>query len=97
MFNSLHADQIGSHHPLEYQLLCRNATQQLWRWERSVEEEADAGIRQTLAKHCGNQHEVVVVDPDGVAWLVALKDLVCKDAVDLQVLWPGVVLVCLSL
>lgn len=58
-----------------------------------MEEEADAdvllGVANLLAEHLGEEHEVVVVDPDEVAVLDVFDDGLGEEAVDFLVGAPG--------
>ena len=58
--------------------------------EGDVEEESDPGVWKLLAHHAGNEHEMVIVDPDQVSRLVFSDDRLREFTIDLLVSLPVV-------
>lgn len=97
VLSRLEGDEIGTEHALK-ELLARGQTAENFRrWECRVHEEADLSIRELLADHSWNKKQVIVMDPDHVATLVRLDDLVGKGLVQVLVVDPRVILVRLAL
>src|ERR1044071_6685061 len=58
-----------------------------------MQEEADLGLWQLLTDHSWDQQKMVVVDPDHIAPLPVLNNLIGKGLVDVDIVFPRVVLV----
>ena len=61
---ALEADEVATEQPLDDLLAPRQPGEQLDRWERDVQEEADDEIGSLRAQHAGDELQLVVVDPD---------------------------------
>jgi hypothetical protein len=59
----LKTDEIGPEYPLHQGPAPRELSHEFHRREGDVEEEADPEIGASLPQHCGNQLQLVVVDP----------------------------------
>ena len=64
-------------------------------WERSVDEETDSGIWENLTDEAGDEEQVVVVNPDQVAWLVDSLDSLSERLVHGSVRSPVFVCACI--
>ena len=69
------------------------AAKDLVRWERRVQKERDPQRRPGLSQYPGQQHELVIVDPDQVIVLGDLEDAGRELLVDLAILLPPLGLV----
>ena len=63
----MEADEVGSQHAADDLVAPRQRAERLVVGEGDVQEEPDGRIRQRLAQHRRQQHEVVVLDPQRVA------------------------------
>jgi hypothetical protein len=87
------ADEIAVEQASEESLTHGKNTVDLTARERSVEEKADTDVLlgggDLLAEHLGEQHQVVIVDPDKVVILHILEDGLGEETVDFLVGSPG--------
>ena len=88
----LEPNEIRTGEPLQDLFPLGQTPEHLAAGERDVQREPDLGGGQHVPDHLRNQHQMVVVDPDGVALLVDLHDRVCELLVHVLVELPGVVL-----
>ena len=68
------ADQVGAEEPLEDLIAPREGAEDVARRKRDVEKEADLRPRNQPPQEPRNEHQLVVVNPNQVARLVALGD-----------------------
>ncbi|CRK33032.1 hypothetical protein BN1708_005977 [Verticillium longisporum] len=87
------ADEVAVKEAGEKGLAHRQDTVDFRGGEGCVQEEANLdillGVSHLLTQHLGQQHEVIVVDPDQIAVLDVLDDRLGEEAVDLLVRSPG--------
>ena len=81
----LEPDQVGAEQPLEQLPSPRQLLEQLGRWERDVQVEADPQVGAQLAQHLGDQLHLVVVHPDQSALVGQLRGRVREPLVHLDV------------
>lgn len=83
------SDQVAVQYTVENLVTDRQDSVDLATGEGSVEEESELdvalGVADLFAKHSGQKHEMVVVDPDQIVVLYILCDLLCKQTVGLLV------------
>ncbi len=84
----MEADQVRCEHSGEQLLGVRLDLVDLVAGEGDVKEKGDAGLRQPLTHHRGEQHQMVVVDPDQVPVAVFPGDRLGELLVDLDVRFP---------
>ena len=84
----LKGKQVGAEEAFEKFLPSRQNRKDFRRGERDVQEETDSCIRQLFAKHSGQEHQVVVVNPDQVVRSVTLDRRISKESVRLDVGLP---------
>src|ERR1051326_984765 len=91
----METDEVGAKKPFQYfrtpfagkkpvDLECR---------ERNVEKEPDRNPRQTLAHEAGQEHQVVIMNPEDVAGLHQFRQRIAKCLVDFPVLLPVLIVV----
>lgn len=92
------ANQVALEDAKQQLLANRKDTVDLAAGERSMQEEANLdvllGVADFLAQHLGQQHQVVIVDPNEVAILDILDHLLGEQTVDLLVGFPGGLVKC---
>lgn len=84
----LKTDKIGSKNPVQYPFSPVQASNELARWERRLEEEDDVHIWMTLPKEFWQKHQIMVVNHHHVARLVYLADSICKCLIHSVVVVP---------
>ena len=61
---SLESYQVCSEHPTQKRFSNGKTAENFRRWKRNVHKESDRRIRKSLAKHIGEEHEVIVIHPN---------------------------------
>jgi hypothetical protein len=82
------ADEIGTKQPGEHLAAPRQNPKDFRREKRDMQEEADAGIRQPLAQQPRQQHELIVVNPNGFVGPIFVRHGIGKRLVYLPVCVP---------
>jgi hypothetical protein len=83
--------------PLEEFLSMCQAPKDLKGREFNVEEKVNFCMGELPSEHAGEKQQVVVMDPYNIAVFPVIRDLVCKGLVDRYVIFPRMVLECLTL
>lgn len=78
----LEANQVCTKHTVQKLVPHAETAENLGRWECDVHKESDGDARQLRPEHGRKEHEVVVVNPDDVAFLVLAHDRVREPLVD---------------
>ena len=81
-------DEVGAEETPQQVFPVRQGAEDFLGGKRDMEEEADPGLGQPFPHHGGNQHELVIVHPDLVAFPILLRDRVGEAAVDFVVHRP---------
>ena len=78
-------NRVGAEQTREQLGPARQQPEHVRRREGSVEEEGDLGVRGCFTNEAGQQHQVIVVDPDQIARLEVFQHHVAKPLVGLDV------------
>ncbi|MNI40214.1 hypothetical protein D3C73_944270 [compost metagenome] len=78
----LEADEVVGIQRREQPQMVGHRLQQIGRWHRDVQEEADAAADAALAQHRAERNQVVIVDPDDVVFAQQRRQLVGEQCVD---------------
>ena len=89
----METDQVGPDDPLQQLAPPGQQPEELVRWEGNVQKEANLRVGQLLADHAGQQHQLIVVDPDAVVWFDYLEQGVAEAPVDPHVGLPEILVV----
>jgi hypothetical protein len=81
-------DEIGTKQPAQHLAAPRQNPKDFRRGKWDVQKEADAGIRQPLAQQPRQQHELIVVNPNGVVGPIFVRHGISKRLVDLPACVP---------
>ncbi len=85
----LETQQIVFAQHLEQLFMRRQRVENFRRWERNVQEEANAVINALLTQRSSERQQMIIVDPQGVVRLNQRLQALCQHLVDAAVTVPG--------
>lgn len=89
----LETNKVCTEYAIEQIVADGQASENLGGWECNVHEKTDRRVWKLCTEHLRKKHEMIVVHPDNVAFLVRRNDRVREPLVDCDVLFEGVGLV----
>src|SRR3954454_3780247 len=82
------ADKVCAQEALQHFLATRQDGKNVRSWKRDVKEESNGGFGKFLSKHIGQEHQVIVMNPDPVSWAIFIDDRMAESAVRFDVGFP---------